>query len=571
MSQTDQQHMHNPSSWRYRLVLGLFALAALAVAAQVVRWQVVERQFLQNEGDKRSIRHAEIVAHRGMILDRNGEPLAVSTPMMAIWANPRELIEQQARWPELARALELKPARLAELIEKMRARGFIYLKRQLTPQQGARVLALKVPGVYGREEYRRYYPAGEVSAHVVGFTNIDDQGQEGMELAFDEWVTGTPGKVRMVKDRRGDLVRSTEVLASAEPGKPLQLSLDLRLQYRAYRSLQEAVNHFRARSGSAVVLDVETGEVLAMVNQPSYNPNNRTRLKIADARNRAVTDVFEPGSTVKPLTVAAALESGHYRANSVLDTSPGWMVIGNKTIKDIRNYGAIDLATVIKKSSNIGVTKLALDLGGERIWQMFWDAGLGQATSTGFPGESAGILPSHRRWRPLETATLSYGYGLSVTALQLASAYATIAADGLRRPVSLIKQTELPAGEQVIDPNVARAVQQMMAQVVERGGTGTRAAIPGYRVAGKTGTARKLTAGDYDDSRHVAFFAGFAPVSHPRLVTVVVINDPSNGESYGGTVAAPVFARIMGDSLRLLGVAPDKQQRSHAQLARAAQ
>jgi cell division protein FtsI (penicillin-binding protein 3) len=459
----------------------------------------------------------------------------------------------------LARVLKLP---LAELERKLGARmgkEFVYLQRHLTPELAEQVMALALPGVSLQREYRRYYPLGEVSAHVVGFTNIDDVGQEGIELMMEAQLRGAPGSKRVIKDRLGRIVENVESIHEPRPGQELALSLDRRIQYLAYRELLAAVQRHKAKAGSAVVLDIQTGEVLAMVNQPAYNPNNRKVLNTARLRNRAVTDVFEPGSTVKPFTIATALESGKYQPTTIIDTSPGSLRLANFTIRDHQNYGKIDLSTVIQKSSNVGASRIALSLEPRLLWDHFVRFGFGYDTSSGFPGESAGLMNAYQDWGKAEQATVSYGYGLSVTTLQLTRAYAALASGGVSRPVSFFKLAPdgIPEGTRVISHEVAQAVTTMLERVVHQGGTGTRAAVPGYRVAGKTGTSRKVGSSGYSEDNYIAVFAGFAPASRPRLAMVVMVDRPDSGEYYGGIVAAPVFSSVMAGALRLMDIAPD--------------
>ncbi|RMD77845.1 MAG: penicillin-binding protein 2 [Gammaproteobacteria bacterium] len=548
---------------RRRLLLGLLGLAAAALAWRVVDLQLSERGFLQGQGEARTVRVVALPAVRGMITDRRGEPLAVSTPVDSVWADPRRLLEAAGAvpWGALGRALGEDAERLRRRVRGHAGRAFVYLRRHLPPEQAQRVLALGIPGVGVRREYRRYYPTGEVSAHVLGFTDIDDVGQEGLELAYDRWLRGRPGSMRVIKDRLGRVVEVVEQLREPRPGRDLHLSLDRRLQYLAYRELKAAVRRHRARGGSVVLLDVGTGEVLAMANQPGFNPNSREGLRAglrgAALRNRAVTDVFEPGSTVKPFTVAAALASGRFRPDSPVDTRPGWWRIGGYTVRDVRNHGLIDLRRVVVLSSNVGAGKVALALPPRALWEAFARVGLGRPPGSGFPGEAPGRLPDPARWYPVERASFAYGYGLAVSALQLARAYACLAAGGVLRPVSLLRLDRPPPGRRVMDPGVARQVTAMLEEAV-REGTGRAARVRGYRVAGKTGTARKLApGGGYARDRYRALFAGFAPASHPRLALVVVVDEPQEGGYYGGQVAAPVFARIMAGALRLLDVAPD--------------
>ena len=554
--------------WRYwAMVAALFSLAVLALS-HVAGLQVlpdVHRgfEFLQNQGNNRILRTVDIPAYRGVITDRRGEPLAVSTPVVSICANPQLLELDADKLAMLARRLKLRVGDLKQRIERYRNKEFMYLARQLTPPQAQAVLDLDIVGIFKREEYKRYYPAGEVAAQLVGFTGIDDRGQEGMELAFDDWLYGATGSKRVLKDRKGRVIKELQLIDSEKPGSNLALSIDLRLQYIAYRELKAAMKQFRAKSGSVVVLDVQTGEVLAMVNQPSFNPNDRSRLKAGSTRNRALTDLLEPGSVMKPLTMVAALESGQFHPSTVIDTSPGYLRVGRKTFLDHRNYGKLDMSGILAKSSQVGTTKIAMKLDPADIRGVFGRVGLGQSPGTGFPGESAGLLPSKRRWRDVETATLAFGYGMAATPLQLASAYAVLANNGIKKQVSLLKVSAaegVPPGleEQVIDQEIVASVRQMMKAVIDKEGTGTRAAINTYEVAGKTGTSHKVGAGGYEEDRYVGLFAGMAPADKPRLVTVVVIDDPRGKDYYGGLVAAPVFSKVTAEALRLMSVPPLK-------------
>jgi cell division protein FtsI (penicillin-binding protein 3) len=504
----------------------------------------------------------KIAAHRGAITDRYGEPLAVSTPVDSIWVNPQELNDNIDQLPRLAQALKEDQQTLARRITSNLDREFLYLVRHMPPEQAAHIKALEIPGVYLLREYQRYYPAGEVSGHVVGFTTVDDKGQEGLELGFDQMLNGEDGAKRVIQDSYGRYVENVESIRAPRPGRDLVTSIDLRIQYLAYRELKSAMKEYRAHAGSVIVLDVDTGEVLAMVNQPSYNPNDREQLKADLYRNRAATDIFEPGSSIKPFIMAAALASGQFRPDSVVDTSPGFLKVGTKVFEDERNLGAVDLATILAKSSNVGTAKVALSLQPEQIWNTLTGLGLGQVTGSSYPGESAGMLSHYSHWRPIGIATLSHGYGLSVTPLQLAHAYATIGAGGVRRPISFERVAGPVAGEQVMDPKVARSLIQLMEQVVEKGGTATRASLIGYRVSGKTGTAWKSIAGGYSTDRYMAVFAGLVPASHPKFATIVVIDEPMGDmhEHQGGEVAAPVFASVMSGTLRLMDVPPDDLQ-----------
>jgi cell division protein FtsI (penicillin-binding protein 3) len=559
---TDKGHI---SRARRFILIGLMLLGFTVLAGRSAQLQLVDQAFLQEQGDARHLRVVQVPAHRGMITDRNGEPLAISTPVQSVWVNPQELGVSPSEMSQVARLLVLDVDRLQRLIGQRKEREFVYLRRHVAPDLAQQVMALDVRGIYLQREYRRYYPAGEVAGHLVGFTNVDDRGQEGLELAYDDWLTGEPGAKRVIKDGRRKIVEDVENIRSARPGRDLALSIDRRIQYLAYRELKAAVTQHRARSGSVVVLDSRTGEVLALVNQPSFNPNNRRRLRPGKLRNRAVTDVFEPGSTMKPFVVAAALQSGKYRAGTRINTSPGLFQVGVHTIRDMHNYGVLDLTGVIRKSSNVAASKIALSLEPETLWGFLSGAGFGVSTGSGFPGEADGHMANHHRWRDIERATLAYGYGLSVTAMQLAQAYSVFANDGYRIPVTLLRREDQPQREVVYSPEVARSVRRMMETVVHEGGTAPKAAVPGYRVAGKTGTVHKSVSGGYADDKYISVFAGIAPASDPGLVIVVVINEPRNGEHFGGLVAGPTFSRIMAGALRLLNVAPDGAPLLHTQ------
>jgi cell division protein FtsI (penicillin-binding protein 3) len=552
--------------WRSAVVLGLVVLGAAGLAARAIELQLLDHGFLAKQGDDRSMRVVKIAAHRGAIMDRNGEPLAISTPVDSIWVNPQELNDNIDQLPKLARALKEDQQTLARRITSNLDREFLYLVRHMPPEQAARIKALGIPGVYLLREYQRYYPAGEVAGHVVGFTTIDDRGQEGLELGFDQLLNGADGAKRVIQDSLGRYVENVESIRAPRPGRDLVTSIDMRIQYLAYRELKSAMQVYRAHAGSVIVLDVDTGEVLAMVNQPTYNPNDREQFRWDLYRNRAATDIFEPGSSIKPFIMAAALASGQYHPDSVVDTSPGFFKVGNKVEEDEHNLGVIDLATILAKSSNVGTAKIALSLQPEQIWRTLTDLGLGQVTGSNYPYESAGILSNYSHWRPVGIATLSHGYGLSVTPLQLAHAYATIGAGGVRRPISFERVSGPVPGEQIMDPKVAHELVQLMEQVVEKGGTGAPASLIGYQVSGKTGTAFKSIAGGYSTDRIMAVFAGLVPASHPKLATVVVIDEPSRDVqqggtlAQGGTVAAPVFASVMSGTLRLMDIAPDNLQ-----------
>ena len=549
-------------AWRQWTVLGLLALCGVALLARAVYLQVIDQDFLVKQGDARILRVTKLSANRGMIVDRNGEPLAVSTPVDTVWADPHTLAEAPQEFPRLAKALDRDPQWLARRITSSLDHEFIYLVRHMRPDDAAKVRALGIPGVDTLREYRRYYPAGEVTGHLLGFTNVDDVGQEGLELAYDQSLGGEPGAKRVMRDSLGRTIQDIERIKEARAGQDLRTSIDLRVQYLAYRELKAAVQANNARGGSVVVIDIPTGEVLAMVNQPAFNPNDREQYLPSRYRNRATNDFFEPGSSIKPFVVAAGMETGRFHADTLIDTAPGMMRVGIKTVKDHSNLGTIDVTTVLAKSSNVGVVKIALTLRPEQMWRQLDLFGFGRVTGSGFPGESAGILTGAEHWRPISQATMAYGYGLSVTPLQLAQAYAVLGAGGIRRPVSLRKLDAPPAGERVLDEPVTRELVRMMESVVSNEGTAKRAAVMGYRVAGKTGTAWKASgAGGYSTDKYTAVFGGVVPASNPRLACVVVIDEPSSGIYYGGEVSAPVFSAVMSGALRLLAVPPDDLNR----------
>ncbi|MFI8397964.1 MULTISPECIES: penicillin-binding protein 2 [unclassified Pseudomonas] len=547
--------------WRFRLMVALLGLMVAAICWRIIDLQVVDRDFLKGQGDARSLRHIPIPAHRGLITDRNGEPLAVSTPVTTLWANAKEMQSAKEKWPALAAALGQDPKALSERLEAQANKEFIYLVRGLTPEQGQAVLDLKVPGVYGIEEFRRFYPAGEVTAHMVGFTDIDDHGREGVELAYDEWLAGVPGKRQVIKDRRGRLIKDVQVTKNAKAGKPLALSIDLRLQYLANRELRNAIIENGAKAGSLVIMDVKTGEILAMVNQPTYNPNNRRNLQPAMMRNRAMIDVFEPGSTMKAISMSAAIETGRWKPSDTVEVYPGSLQIGKYTIKDVsKSEGPVlDLTGILINSSNVGMSKVAFDIGGETIFRLAQKVGLGQDTGLGFPGERVGNLPNYREWRKAETATLSYGYGISVTAIQLVHAFSALANNGRLAPLTLIKTDKMPQTTQVLPEAVAKTMQGMLQQVIEAPRGVFRAQVPAYHVGGKSGTARKTSVGTkgYAENSYRSLFAGFGPMSDPRYAIVVVIDEPTKAGYFGGLVSAPVFSRVMSGTLRLMNVTPD--------------
>ena len=544
---------------RLMIVGGLLGLSSFALLAFAVDRQIIHSDFYRKEGNERYQRDVDIPTNRGMITDRHGEPLAVSTPVMSLWVNPQEIANNPREINRLADALQYSRAEMARMISEKSKKEFLWLRRRINPAAAQKVLALHIPGVYGQREFKRFYPQGEAIAHVLGFTNIDDHGQEGMELAFDEWLSGKPGKQRVLRDRRGRAVESVDLLKAAEPGKDLALSIDRRIQYLTYRELNKAVEESGATSGSAVVLDIRTGEVLAMANVPSFNPNAVNTSKRDAHRNRAVTDLFEPGSTIKPLTVAAALEAGKITPNTLWNTSPGWIANGNYRTTDTHNYGTLTTTGLITKSSNVGMSLIVRRLTDRQFYDFVRKMGYGQRTNSGFPGEGAGIFADPSRWDGTQKQTMSYGYSLSVTPLQVARAYATLANNGRAHTPTFLKGGS-DEGKDVLASKIAHQVMAMMQTVTEPGGTATQAAILGYHVAGKTGTARIASNGGYA-KRYSAFFAGVAPVDNPRFSMVVVINEPNSAKGYyGGVVSAPVFRNVIEGALRLDDVPPDDLQ-----------
>lgn len=548
---------------RMMLVAVLLGLAGLGLVVQAVDLQVVHKGFYQAQGNARFLREVPIPVSRGTIFDRNGEPLAVSTPVESIWANPRDLLQHQDRIPALADALGMDADDLAQRLAERSDAEFLYLKRRMSPPAAQKILDLRIPGVHEQREYRRYYPLGAVTAHVLGFTNIDDRGQEGLELSYDKWLAGTPGAKRVIRDRRGDTVENVEMVRAPKPGRDLTLSIDNRIQYLAYRQLGDTLKQFDASSGSIVVMDVRSGEVLAMVNQPSFNPNAIGTSTAAQRRNRAVTDVVEPGSTAKAFTIAAALETGKWLPTTKVDTAPGWYTLYGHTIHDTEDHGMLDVTGVITKSSNIGAAKIALSMSAEHMYSVFRDFGFGASTGSGFPGESSGILPVGNDWRPIRQATIGYGYGFNVTALQLAQAYVAIADGGLLRAPTFVKGED-NAPKRVLSARYAHELIRMLETVVSPEGTALKAAVANYSVAGKTGTSHKADDGGYSANHYISLFAGMAPASDPRLVAVVIINNPRKRSYYGGTVAAPAFSHVMAGALRLLDVPPDNVRRWYA-------
>ena len=550
--------------WRVHLILFAMFACVLVIAWKVGMLHIAERDFLQDQGDARTIRTVPLVANRGLITDRNGEPLAVSTPVQSIWVDPRKIARDSETIRILARQLELNESVLEQNINSKSNLEFLYLKRRLSPVEAKRVLNLNLEGVYSQQEYQRFYPQGEVTAHLIGFSNVDDIGQEGLELTYDEWLRGVPGKRQVMKDRRGNIIEELNTIQTAQPGKSLELSIDFRIQNIAYRELKEEFITRRAKGASIVVLDVVSGEVLAMANQPSYNPHNKSGMTdFSVLRNRAITDVFEPGSTIKAFTIAAALETGLYSPGTIIETSPGWMMVSGNEVKDLFDYGTLTTAGVITKSSNVGSSKIALDIGAEPIRDVMARVGFGEVLGTGFPGERSGVLPNPRKWGRHVTATFSFGYGLSATALQLANAYSVLADNGIRKPASLLKLSDQAIKdvrrEKVIEAEITSEVRKMLRTVVDEssGGSALEANVPFYSVAGKTGTAHVVGEAGYEENLHNSLFVGMLPASDPRIVIVVVINEPKGDEHYGGQVAAPVFSRVAAGAMRILNISPD--------------
>ncbi len=542
--------------WRSRTVALLLMAAFLSLVARGFYLQVINNDFLQEKGDSRYRRDIEVSASRGKITDRNGDMLAVSTPMKSIWAIPGDarvmpLVQKQ----QLAGLLDMT---VRELDGKIASdKTFIFVKRQVPPETADRIMALKFPGVHQEKEYRRYYPTGDMTAHIVGFTGVDDKGLEGVELAFQQSLLGHAGNRTVIRDRRGSIVEDVGSIKPPQDGKEIRLALDSKVQYLAYSQLKQAVEENKAKAGGVVVLDAKTGEILALANLPTYNPNNRHNLSGAQLRNRAVTDTFEPGSTLKPFTAAMALDKGKFRYDSVINCAPGRMTIGSATISDAHPHGALTVAQVIQKSSNVGASKLALSFAPKEMWEMLDAVGFGQMPQLGFPGEVTGRLRPWKSWRPIEQATMSYGHGISVSLIQLARAYSVFARDGDLVPLSLMKTGEpVVHGAPVFSAQTARELRAMLEMAAGPEGTAPKARVPGYRVGGKTGTAHKLEAGNYAN-KYVSSFVGIAPISDPRLIVAVMIDEPSAGKHYGGDVAAPVFAQVMGASLRTLGIPPD--------------
>lgn len=544
--------------WRSRLLILLLLLGLIALAGRAIYLQGLNKDFLQQQGQSRYSRILELNAQRGKITDRHGEILAISAPVKSVWADPQKVNATAEQLQALARLLEMDEADVRKRLLDQDKR-FVYLRRQLSPEMASGVANLKIAGVYLKREFYRYYPTGEVAAHILGFTNIDGKGQEGIELGWEDILTGEHGSRRVIKDRIGRVIESVEKIRSPRPGQTITLSIDSKIQYLAHRELKRAVKANQAKAGSVIVLDAQTGEVLGLANYPTYNPNQRSSIRTGTTRNRALVDVFEPGSTLKPFAVAVAMEIGMINPDTLFQTSPGILKIGSATIRDVRNKGTISVAQVIQESSNVGAAKIALMLPSKTLWEMLSRSGFGIPTGSGFPGEVSGRLRPYHKWRPIEQATMSYGHGISVNLMQLARAYTIFAAKGELKPISLLRRDTPPVGQQVISRETALAMSRMLEMVVEPGGTGLQARVNGYRVAGKTGTAHKPLEGmkGYAKNRYISTFVGYAPVSNPRLVVAVMIDEPSAGQYYGGAVAAPLFSQVVSGALRHLRVPHD--------------
>jgi len=546
---------------RRRFLLGVMLLGMLLLSGRAVYLQIIDKQFLQQQGDMRHVGVVSVSAYRGKILDRNNEPLAISTPVESVWVNPQHFKEgEQDKFRQLAKLLKVRNKKVRSLLKDGTTKRFAYLKRRINPALAEKIKALQVSGVYFEREFKRYYPAGAVSAHVVGFTDVDDVGQEGIERGYEQSLKGIAGKKRVIRDGRRRVIKDKDVENILDPvsGQDLVLSIDQRIQYLAFKALQAGVKEHKAFSASLVVLDAKNGEILAAVNQPAFNPNSRRGLKASSVRNRALLDVFEPGSTVKPFVVAAALDGGYVNENVQIETH-GFYRVGRDLVKDVHNYGTLDLMHVLKKSSNVAVSKIALRMPREYFWNSYNQLGYGVSANAGFPGEASGTLLDFQRWHDFEHATLSYGYGVSTSVLQLARSYTALADDGILHSVSLLKREQDYDQKRVFSAKTAIKVREMLEHVVKKDGTAYQARVEGYRVAGKTGTVKKAIAGGYANNRYLAVFAGLAPVSNPRFVIAVMVDEPSAGKYYGGLVAAPIFSKVMAGALKVYGVAPDKE------------
>lgn len=544
------------SAWRSRLLFGLLALGLIGLAGRAAYLQGMNYDFLQEKGESRYSRIVEMNADRGMITDRNGHILAISSPVASVYADPKVIDIKPEQLKQLAGLLEMDSTEINARISRENSR-FVYLKRQVVPDIAEKIMKLKIKGIYFASESKRYYPESEFAAHVLGFTDINDEGQEGVERGWQDKLAGELGRRRVLKDNKGQIIEDVENIRAPKPGEDLVLSIDRRIQYRAHAELKEAVLANNAKAGSIVVLDAQTGEILALTNLPVYNPNRRSSITNERLRNRALIDTFEPGSTLKPFTVAIAMEIGKVNANTVLQTAPGMWQVGRKTIRDVSNKGELTVAQIIQQSSNVGTAKIALSLESQTMWEMFNRSGFGALTNSGFPGEASGILRPYNKWRPIEQATMSYGHGISTSLMQLARAYTIFASGGELKPISLLKQNMPVMGQRVISRDTAQAMNRMLEMATKPGGTAPLAQISGYRVAGKTGTAHKLIDGQYANKRYISTFVGYAPASNPRLIIAVMIDEPSAGKYFGGAVAAPVFSKVMSGALRILNIPPD--------------
>lgn len=545
-------------TWRFYLVISILLFAIGCLITRVIYLAIIEQHFLRSQGDVRVVRVINQPAFRGMIKDRNGYPLAISTSIYSVWLNPKDVEQIEKNAKAVAHLLNVKSSLIHQLLQKNKNKEFVYLKRDVEPDIAAKLKNLKIPGVYLQQEYKRYYPEGEITAHLIGFTNVDDQGQEGLELTYNKWLAGVPGKQSVIRDRIGRIISAEKPLQEQTPGKDIVLSIDKRIQYLAYRELLAGVEKNHAESGSAIVLDVKTGEVLAMVNQPSFNPNHRPLHHPEVLRNRAITDTFEPGSTIKAFSIASAFDSGKYTPNSVIDTSPGWIKVGHKIVHDEHTKGLLTIPQILQVSSNVGTAKMILSLPPNQLWNLLHDVGFGESTYSGFPGERSGALVKPTKWSPIGIVTLAYGYGLSVTTLQLVHAYSILANDGVKLPISLLHSDRKITGEKVIKTSVAKQMLALLESVTTtKGATGEKARVTGYRIAGKTGTTIQAGVHGYHLKQYISSFVGIAPVSHPQVVVVVVIHQPKGKEYYGGLVSAPVFEKIMEGTLRILNIPPD--------------
>lgn len=546
-------------SSRFYLILTVIILVVAGLVWRVYDLAILDQHFLRQQGDERVLRLVSNPSFRGMIVDRNGFPLAVSTSVYSVWMNPEEFYPLEEDLSALAEMLGTKSKNIMELSKhnKEKKREFVYLARGVSPELANHIKALNIPGIYLQQAYRRYYPEGEITAHVIGFTNVDDQGQEGLELGYNQWLQGTPSKKWVIKDRLGRIISDVQNVQDEKPGHDLVLSIDRRIQYLAYRELLAGVMQSKAASGTAIVMDVKTGEVLAMVNVPSFNPNNRHGVKNENIRNRAVTDIFEPGSTMKAFTVASALETGKFKPDSIIDTSPGWMRVGRNVVKDEKDNGMLSISQILQYSSNMGAAKMVLALPPDELWSMLARVGFGEETGIGFPGEQNGVLIKHNPWGQFILATLSFGYGMSATPLQITRAYSVLANAGIKIPLSLLKVNKPVKGESVLSPKIAKEMLALLESVFIKGGTAATISVPGYRVAAKTGTAKMVGEGGYQKHRYTASFVGIAPVAQPRVIVTVIIHDPRGKYYYGGLVAGPVFQKIMEGTLRIMDVPPD--------------